>query len=131
MENFDTHFNGFYKRLANKSTPTLAASTSADVTRRTKAHGQMPTAIVAVLFAAVVAVARFALQHRQRFIIQINIKHNSDRAASSELGRSSTDNKHNSNNDRHTATTATGSSSHRQQQQPAACVGLFANDNYN
>lgn len=52
MENFDTHFNGFYKRLANKSTPTLAASTSADVTRRTKAHGQMPTAIVAVLFAA-------------------------------------------------------------------------------
>lgn len=55
MENFDTHFNGFYKRLANKSTPTLAASTSADVTRRTKAHGQMPTAIVAVLFAAAAA----------------------------------------------------------------------------
>lgn len=61
MENFDTHFNGFYKRLANKSTPTLAVSTSADVTRRTKAHGQMPTAIVAVLFAAAAAAANVAV----------------------------------------------------------------------
>lgn len=43
----------------------------------------MPTAIAAVLLAAAAV--------WQRFIIQINIKNNSDRAASGELGRGSSD----------------------------------------